>query len=205
MVGLWRFLLPSAIIAVCLISGAWLIFRKQQPLRNQNDVFRRAYELEKWGRYDAAITLYETWLTDDKRERSNDDFLYQQIAMIYIMKAHKNPRTREESVRAADLSLQKALALYDSQPPKDIDVMLFEIGGTYEMLGDLTGKSKCGFYERAEQLFLRELPLIKGDTYTAYGHTTPLEPVRKDIRKHLDSAKQKYEKAGCPAHQDGSS
>jgi hypothetical protein len=42
-----------------------------------------------------------------------------------------------------------------------------------------------------------QLPLIKGDSYTAYGHTTPLEPVRAEVGRHLAAVEQKSAKASC--------
>ena len=51
-----------------------------------------------------------------------------------------------------------------------------------------------------EALNRQQLPLIKGDSYTAYGHTTPLDPVRGEVNKHLDAVNEKSSKAGCHAH-----
>jgi len=119
--------------------------------------------------------------------------------MIYIVKAHEKPATKDESVHQAELSLQEALAFFQKKEPEDTDIDLYDIGLTYETLGDLSDKDKCQFYEKAKQMFVRQLPLIKGDSYTAYGKTMPLEPLRADIRKHLDGVSKKYSGAGCQA------
>ncbi|HEX9234203.1 MAG TPA: hypothetical protein VF863_07310 [Candidatus Acidoferrum sp.] len=131
------------------------------------------------------------------RDTSHDGFLYQQIAMIYIMKAYKKPKTRDDSIRQSELNLIEAQRLFDQQQARDDYTSLFGIGGAYELLGDMSDKDKCRLYGTARQAFERQLPLIEGDSYTAYGHTTPLEPVRTDIRKHLDGVSKKYSDAGC--------
>jgi hypothetical protein len=157
-------------------------------------------ELQREGRHDKAVQVVDTWMNDSRRDVSHDGLLYHQIAMVYIVKAYKKPATRVESVHQSELNLQKALGLYDKKKPQDIDIELFGIGGAYEILGDISDKDKCRFYEIAIRAFERQLPLIKGDSYTAYGKTVPLEPVRGDIMKHLDGVNEKYSTAGCQVH-----
>jgi hypothetical protein len=81
-------------------------------------------------------------------------------------------------------------------------VDLFGIGGTYEILGDMSDKDKCKYYEKARQAFVRQLPSIKGQTYTAYGKTVPLEPLRTEVRKYLDGVNQKSSQDGCQLPQE---
>jgi hypothetical protein len=45
--------------------------------------------------------------------------------------------------------------------------------------------------------FEEEIPFIQGDSYTAYGKTIPLEPVRQQDEKALETVKVKFAKAGC--------
>jgi len=68
--------------------------------------------------------------------------------MIYLTKASKRHWTREESLHNATLHLKQALSIYGSVGPKDMDVMLFEIAGTYEIFGDLSEREKCKSYEK---------------------------------------------------------
>ena len=93
--------------------------------------------------------------------------------------------------------LEQALSIYAAKKPGDVGMLLFGIGGAYEILGDLSQKDKCRFYGKARSAFDEQLPLIKGDSYTAYGKTVALEPLRADIRKHLTSVDDKSAKAGC--------
>ena len=158
----------------------------------------RMIELQKQGRYDGAVRVVQRWMNDSGRDVTNDEILYQQIAMIYIMKAYKKPASRNESTRLAELNLEKSLALFERQNSKENDPWLIEIGGAYETLGGISEKDKCRLYERASGLFLEQLPLIKGEALTSYGRTTPLEPVRAEIKKHLDAIRKKMSDAGCP-------
>lgn len=93
-------------------------------------------------------------------------------------------------------NFEKALGIYDEKPPVQLDIQLFEIGGALEILGDASGRDKCHFYERAKTAFDRQLPLIQGDSYTAYGKTIPLEGVSTEIRKHINETKRKCAEAG---------
>ncbi len=192
----WKFLL-LVVVAACLVLAAWLAYHETRIPQNQGEVLNRMIELQREGRYDKAVQVVQNWMKDNRRDISYDEFLYQQIAMVYIVKAYTKPATRVESVHQSELNLQKALGLYDKKKPQDIDIELFGIGGAYEILGDISDEDKCRLYEIGRQAFERQLPLIEGDSYTAYGHTTPLEPVRTDIRKHLDGVSKKYSDAGC--------
>ena len=189
-----------AILAVFLPLAAWIAYHETRTPQNQEEVLSRMIELQREGRYDKAVQVVQNWMTDGRRDISHDELLYQQIAMVYIAKAYKKPASRSESVRQAQLSLEKSLDLFEKEESKENDPWLFEIGGAYEILGNVSDKEKCQLYEKARGLFVRQLPLIKGDSYTSYGSTTPLEPVRKEIRKHLDAVNEKFSRTGCQAH-----
>ena len=92
--------------------------------------------------------------------------------------------------------LERALNLYASKKPEDVDTMLFGIGGAYEIIGDVSSTDKCQYFAKARKAFKGQLSLIKADSYTAHGHTWPLEPVRADARKHLTSVEEKSTQAG---------
>jgi hypothetical protein len=120
--------------------------------------------------------------------------------MVYINKAYKKRKSTEDSGHQADLNLEKALSLHDQEQSDGLGIDLFEIGGGYELLGDLPIAEKCEFYEKARQLFERQWPLIQSDTYTAFGKTYPLASLRVEVKKHLDSVRQKLSSSGCPAN-----
>ena len=157
----------------------------------------RMVQLQKSGHYDDAVRVVQDWMNHDRKDVSHDDFLHQQIAMVYISKAWYRQSSRDESIQSAASHLEKALNLYDSKQPEGLDSMLSGIGGGYEILGDLSTKDKCQFYRKARAAFERQVPLIKGDSYTAYGTTMPLEPFRVEVRKRLASVAEKLTQAGC--------
>jgi hypothetical protein len=194
-----KFLL-LVVVAACLILAAWFFIREGRAPQNQQEVLNRMIELQKEGRFDKAVQVVQTWMNDSRRDISRDGVMYDQIAFVYIAKAYKKPATRDESVRRAEENLQKALSFFDGQNQSDLSLEPFEIGGGYEILADVSDKDKCRLYEKASTLFERQLPLIKGDSYTAYGHTTSLEPVRRDVKKHLDAVNGKSSRAGCQPH-----
>jgi tetratricopeptide (TPR) repeat protein len=197
MSGSWKVLFLMFLVPIVALA-AWLAYHETRTPQNENEVLRRMIELQREGRYDKAVQVVQNWMNDSRRDMSHDELLYQQIAMVYIAKAYKKRSSRDESVHLAEMNLEKSLNLFEKDAPKDNDPWLFEIGGAYELLGDTSDKDKCRLYEKASAALTRQLPLIKGDSYTAYGHTTPLEPVRAEIRKHLDALNEKSSKAGCP-------
>lgn len=188
-----------AIFAVCLALAARLAYHETRTPQNQVEVLNRMIELQREGRYDKAVQIVQNWMKDNRRDVSHDEILCQQIAMVYIAKAYKKPASRSESVRQAELNLEKSRELFEKEESKDNDTWLFGIGGAYEILGDISEKEKCRFYEKAREALVRQLSLIKGDSYTAYGKTMQLEPLRAEINKHLESVNAKNSAGGCQA------
>jgi len=154
-------------------------------------------ELQKEGRYDKAVQVVQNWI-----DVSHDGLMYEQIAFVYIAKAYKKPANRDESIRRAEESLQKALSSFDRKSQNELSPEPLEIGGAYEILADISDKNKCRWYEKARELFVRQLPMIQGDSYTAYGLTTRPEPVRSDVRRHFDAVNGKSSKDGCQANSE---
>jgi tetratricopeptide (TPR) repeat protein len=195
----WKVILLS-LLGACLILAAWIVIREGHTPKDGSEALKRAIELQEAGRYDKAVQVLQTWMKGTSRNSSHDAFFYHQIAMIYIAKAYKKPATINESIREAQLNLEKSLDFLSRRDPEDNSAVLGGIGGAYEIMGDVSDKDKCQLYEKARQAFERELPLTKGDSYTAYGTTIPLEPVRAEIRKHLDEVNKKYSGSGCQLH-----
>jgi len=193
----FRKILLFALLVPFLILISWIGYHETRTPQNQEEVLTREIALLREGRFDRAAKVIQFWLRDSRRDISHDGLLYDQMAMIYVAKAYKRPLSREESIHQAELNLEQSLRLFDLQNQNDLSLDLFEIGGKYELLGDISDKDKCRLYEKARTLLLRQLPIIRGDSYTAYGKTIPLEPVRADVRKHLDAVNDKSLKSGC--------
>jgi len=189
-----------ALLVPFVALAGWLAYRETRTPQSENEVLKRMIELQREGRYDKAVQVVQNWISDSRRDKSHDEQLYQQIAMVYIGKAYKRRSSRDESLHLAEMNLEKSLGLFEKDSPKDNDPLLFEIGGAYELLADTSDKDKCRLYQKASAALTRQLPLIKGDFYTTYGKPLPLEPIRAEIRKHLDAVNGKSSKAGC---QDG--
>ncbi len=81
-------------------------------------------ELQKEGRYDKAVQVVQSWI-----DVSHDGLMYEQIAFVYIAKAYKKPANRDESIRRAEESLQKALSSFDRKSQNELSLEPFEIGG----------------------------------------------------------------------------
>ncbi|HYA64632.1 MAG TPA: hypothetical protein VED66_15615 [Candidatus Sulfotelmatobacter sp.] len=187
--------------ASIILFTAWLLFYPKPVPKNEQQALEQAIVHMQDSRYDSAVHVLEQWMTNTPRNFSHDDFLYQQIAMIYIQKAYKEPKTKSESIYKAASNLDRAQSLLDRNQTGELDVMLFEIGGGYAILGDLSNENKCQFYEKARQDFVRQLTLIKGDSYTAYGKTIPLGRVRAEVRRHLDEVNTKFSSASCQTNE----
>jgi hypothetical protein len=182
---------------LALLTICSFFFACQKPPRSRGEAVSRMVQLQESGHYDEAVRVVQDWMSRDKKDPSHDDFLHLQIAIVYTVKAYHKQSTRDESLRKAASHLEQALTLYDSKQPGDVDDMLLGIGVGYEVIGDLSEKQKCEFYGKARAAYERQLPLIKGDSYTAYGTTVPLEPLRTEVRKHLTSVEEKFTHAGC--------
>jgi hypothetical protein len=192
--------LVLVLVAACLVLTAWFVFRERYTPKKGSEALNWAMELQQAGRYDKAAQVLQTWMKGPSRDTSHDGFLYQQIAMIYIAKAYKKPKTRNDSIRQSELNLIEAQRLFDQQQVRDNDSSLYGIGGAYEILGDMSDKDKCRLYEIGRHTLERQLRLVVGDSFNAYGKTVPLEPLRAEIRKHLGSVNKKFSTAGCPLH-----
>lgn len=65
------------------------------------------------------------------------------------------------------------------------------------MAGDLSTNENCLYYRRGVDAFVEEFQFIQGDSYTAYGKTIPLGPVRQENERALERTKAKFNEARC--------
>jgi len=190
--------LSLAVLVVISIPAGWLVYHETRVPQNEAEVNERVFELQKEHRYAKAVQVCQAWMTDPRYDSSEDVFFFHQIAMIYFIKAYERPAFRNESIQASANNLEKSLEAFDKRKTQGIQLDLYEIGRVYEELGKLTSQSKCQYYERARAAYIRQLPMIEGESYTAYGHTTRLAPVRAEIARYLDSVKLDLSQARCP-------
>ena len=181
----------AVLLLPCLGFAACFVHHEMRTPQNEREVMDRQIELVRAGRYDKAIQVIETWMSNPRRDVSHDGLLYQQLAVAYYGKAWSKPTGKRESIRHADLNLQKALDLYSKENAPGLRVDFFEIGRGHEQLGDLSDEDKCEYYAKATEELTKQLALVKGDSYEADGRKFSLDPLRRDIYKHLDGVRDK--------------
>jgi hypothetical protein len=159
-----------------------------------SDTISLMARLDQQGRYDDAIRVAQDWMKKHPEDSAHNWAFYDQIAITYLMKASKDPGRKEEWVQQAVAYYDKALSTHQKT---DVDITLYETGRGFETAGDLSMTNRCSYYGRAVKAFEEEIPFIQGDSYTAYGKTIPLEPVRQQDEKALETVKAKLAKAGC--------
>ena len=147
----------------------------------------------KQERYDEAIQVGMDWLQD----HPGDDFVHQEIANVYLIRAQKeNPSQREQWVAKAIFYSDKAANLHSKN--KDVaGVQLFQVARGFEAAGDLSTTEKCSCYARARKLLQEREPSLQGDQITLDGRTYKLAPLRKENEKILAEVTEKATKAGC--------
>ncbi|HJZ65491.1 MAG TPA: hypothetical protein VKD70_14300 [Candidatus Acidoferrum sp.] len=183
--------LSLAVLVVISIAAGWLVYHETRVPQNEAEVNERVFELQKEHRYAKAVQVCQAWMTDPRYDSSEDVFFFHQIAMTYFIKAYERPAFRNESIQASANNLEKSLEAFDKRKTQGIQLDVYEIGRVYEELGKLTSQSN------ARAAYIRQLPMIEGESYTAYGHTTR-PPVWAEIARHLDSVKLDLSQARCP-------
>lgn len=172
------------LIAVCSFAGC-----KAKTPEKLNDAMTLIVNYSQLGRCDDAIRVAEDWMG-----KHPQDSLYDQVAICYLTKASKDSGHKDQWIQQAVINFEKDLATHKKGA---VDVELYEVGRGFERAGDLSTDASCLYYSRAVKAFEEEFQFVQGDSYTAYGHTTPLAPVRQENQKALERVKSKIDKAGC--------
>jgi len=146
------------------------------------------------GRHDDAIRLAQQWLKTHPEDPLHGATFYGQIALTYLMKASEDSAHKDEWIEQAVANFDKDISVHQKT---DIDIELYGVGRGFELAGDLSTSNGCLYYRRAIKDFEDEVHFIQGDSFTAYGKTTPLAPVRQENEKALERVKAKLTKAGC--------
>ena len=146
------------------------------------------------GRHDDAIRVAQDWLKKHPEDPLHGATFYEQIAITYLMKASKDIAHKDEWIQQAVTYYDKDLSVHQK---KDVDIELYSVGRGFEAAGDLSTRDGCLYYGRAVKAFEQEVPFIQGDSFTAYGKTIPLAPVRKENEQALVRVKAKFAKANC--------
>jgi tetratricopeptide (TPR) repeat protein len=184
-------LLVVATVLLLVLSGgchAW------SP-KTRTDAVTLMANYGKQGKYDDAIRVAHEWLKSHPEDASWDGgTFYDQMGLIYLVRASKDPARKDEWIKQAIASFDKNLSI---NQPKDIGVELFVVGRGFEEAGDLSTTDSCLYYEQAIKAFAELEPAIQGDTYNASGTAIPLEPLRRDTERVRERVRTKLTKAGC--------
>jgi hypothetical protein len=146
------------------------------------------------GRHDDAIRVAQDWLKKHPEDPLHGARFYEQIAITYLMKASNDRAHKDEWIQQAVTYYDKDLSVHQKE---DIDIELYSVGRGFELAGDLSTNDSCLYYGRAVKAFGGEVRFIQRDSYTAYGKTIPLAPIRQENEKALVRVKEKFDKAGC--------
>jgi hypothetical protein len=144
------------------------------------------------GRHDDAIRVAQDWLK--RHPEDSGATFYEQIALTYLMKASKDSTHKDEWIQQAVTYYDKELSVHQK---REVDVELYGVGRGFETAGDLSTRDGCLYYGRALKAFEQEASYIHGDSFTAYGKTIPLAPVRKENEQALERVKVKFMTANC--------
>ena len=179
----------NSFVAIILLGGC----HASAPEKGSEAITLMARYNEQ-GRHDDAIRVAQDWLKKHPEDTRHAGTFYEQIAVIYLMKASKDNAHKDEWVQQAVTYYDKDLSVHQKN---DVDIELYSVGRGFEAAGDLSTRDGCLYYERAAKAFEQEMPFIQGDSFTAYGKTIPLAPVRKENEQALERVKAKLAKAGC--------
>jgi hypothetical protein len=181
-------------VALISLLATFLLGCQAKTPEKGSDAISLMVSLNQQGRYDEAIRVAQDWMRKHPEDTSHNWTFYDQIAITYLMKASKDPARKEEWIQQAVANYDKDLSIHQKG---SIDVELYGVGRGFETAGDLSTTNSCLYYGRAVKAFEEEVPYIQGDSYTAYGKTIPLEPVRQENDKALQRLRTKFIKAGC--------
>ncbi|HEY6128525.1 MAG TPA: hypothetical protein VIW23_10120 [Candidatus Acidoferrum sp.] len=146
----------------------------------------------KQGHFDEAIQIGLHAI----QNQPGDEFVYQQIADVYLIRAGKDPDQKEQWVSKAIFYTEKSLSL-NSRDRDLAGLRLLEDARSFEVAGDLVSASRCAYYVRAAKILEDRVVLLQGDHLTLEGKDFPLAPLREKNEKRLGEVKAKSAKAGC--------
>lgn len=120
---------------------------RREDTRRHTDFGSQMIEYTKRGRYDDAVRIGIKALKNEP----SDETVYQQIAMVYLVRAGKDKSLRERWVSEAASYTEKASSVNSGD--RDVaGVHAFQEALIFESAGDLSTAKTCGYYERAKNL-----------------------------------------------------
>ena len=121
--------------------------------QSASDVLKLMAEYKDSGRYDEAIAMAFDWMKKSPNDSLGNTTFLQQIALLYLAKASKEPAQREECVKQAVLYAGKAVS---TQPDASEFLAIFS-----ESAGDLIPSEACTYYRRSVQELQKQIPWLE--------------------------------------------
>jgi hypothetical protein len=185
----------GGITVVVMLAGAFHLWNYRVRARgadDSHDFGSQMISYAKQGRYDAAVQVGLHELRNDSR----DEFVYQQIAMVYLQRANKDSDHRQDWVNQGVSYIEKSLSLNSKE--KDIaGASLLQDALTFKEFGNLSADHRCAYYARARKLLEDRVSMLQGDKLTLEGRDFPFAPLRNENEKFLSDVNGKAAAAGC--------
>jgi len=202
----WLVVLTLAFIALgAIVLGGNRLQLVQGSEESSADYGARMMKFTKEGRYDAAVQVGLEALRND----STDSGIYEQIAIVFLIRGRKDSARREVWADQAEKYIDKELSVDGDNP-----INLLAAGRNLEIAGDLLTQKHCSYYERA-LLLSERIPILlraehikirgreypvdpKNGEFTAFGHTFKIGPLQKENQAFSVRTKRKMVDSGCP-------
>lgn len=187
-----RAIVVGGAILFGISMGAYLLWNYRATGRVEQDFGAQMIRYTKQGRYDDAVQVGLHTL----RNNSDDEFVYQQISIVYSVRAYKDSKHREEWVTNGVSYIEKSLALNSKE--KDVaGVSLLQDALSFKDFGNLSADRRCTYYDRARSLLEDRAPVLQGEKLTLEGRDFPLAPLRQENDKYLNEVNEKIRTVGC--------
>jgi hypothetical protein len=133
------------------------------------------------GRYDEAVKT----ILDSIKGEKKDCFRYEQVAIVYAVRAAKDPSNRERWAQQAAFYEAKSVTAGGNEPTS-----LISAASGLDHIGDVSGQP-CAYYTTASQYAQQAMDGLKGDAIYIGDERTPTKPLRDDVGKLLDRLQAK--------------
>ena len=190
-----------ALLAVTALSAVLLT-----PTRFGYRNLQRSWKLlHSWQDPNTRVVLYVDWHLYDKavdeslkmlRNEPGDASVYDQIALVYLLRAQVEKSLREQWVDQAITYIDKELATYRHGGDPDPGLTLLLAGVALTMAGEIPDR-RCTYYHRAVEVLQEAAAASQGDQVILRGKSIPLEPQRTAISKALSRIRSKQGDARC--------
>jgi hypothetical protein len=156
---------------------------KARKPQSASDTLKLMADYQDGGRYDEAIAVGLDWMKKSPNDSLGNAPFLQEIALLYLAKASKEPARKQDWVKQAILYADKALST-----PSDSIAFLRTAAIISESTGDLSSSEACTYYRRSVQELQKLIPSLE--------QADP-RGSRQIAEASLDRVQKKITSAGC--------